>query len=136
VRALLDGHGRLLVVLDDVWSADAIKPLRTALPPGTHLLITTRLETVVRALGAPQYRLDTLDQAEARRLAALRLDWGTAIPAEQLAWCDALIAGVGLHVLALDVALRALQLEGDTAADWQRAAMRMVAHIQTGRGFE
>jgi hypothetical protein len=129
IRALFSGHGRLLVVLDDVWSTDAIRPLREALPAGTHVLVTTRLQTVVQALGGPKHVLGTLTPAEARRLIALRLGWGEAIPEQELAWCDQLAAKLGWHVLALDVALRSLPLEGDGPRQWQQAAARIMHWI-------
>ena len=48
VRTLLAEHARLLVVLDNVWSLAAPRPLLDALPPAAHLLITTRDEEIGR----------------------------------------------------------------------------------------
>ncbi|MCL6542173.1 MAG: hypothetical protein K6T87_16575 [Roseiflexus sp.] len=134
VRALFGGR-RLLVVLDDVWSLDAVRPLRDALPPGTRLVVTTRLRGVMVGLGGAQHQLGVLSAAEARQLIALRLGW-TAIPAEELAWCDELAAGMGYHTLALDVALGALLLEGEESIDWRTTAARLTRDLLAGRGFE
>lgn len=64
VRALLAEHPRLLVVLDNVWSLEAIRPLRDALPREAHLVITTRSRNVLIALGHG-YELGLLRHASA-----------------------------------------------------------------------
>ncbi len=38
-------------MLDNVWSLEPVHPLREALPPETHLVITTRSRSVLIALG-------------------------------------------------------------------------------------
>lgn len=134
VRALFAGR-RLLVILDDVWSLEAVRPLRDALPVGTRLVITTRSRNIMIGLGGACYQLDVLSEAEARALIALRLGW-SAIPTEHLVWCDALAVGVGHHTLALDVALGTLLLEGEEPADWRATAERLTSGIALGRGFE
>ncbi|HEU4326922.1 MAG TPA: NB-ARC domain-containing protein [Roseiflexaceae bacterium] len=134
VRALLAEHPRLLVVLDNVWSLEAIRPLREALPPEAHLVITTRSRNVLIALGHG-YELDVLSLEDAHRLVALRLGWGQTVPPEQQAWCDALIQGVGFHTLALDVALGVLRREGDTPEEWRATAERLVQYLRVGRDF-
>ena len=55
VRALLAGHGGLLVVLDDVWEIKAIRPFLDALPPEACLLITTRSERLAKELRGDVY---------------------------------------------------------------------------------
>ncbi|WP_448540073.1 NB-ARC domain-containing protein, partial [Roseiflexus sp.] len=134
VRALFGGR-RLLVVLDDVWSLDAVRPLRDALPPGARLVVTTRLRGVMVGLGGAQHQLGVLSATEARQLIALRLGW-PAIPAEELAWCNELAAGMEYHTLALDVALGALLLEGEESIDWRTTAARLTRDLLAGRGFE
>ena len=134
VRALLAEHSRLLVVLDNVWSLEAIGPLREALPPEAHLLITTRSRNVLIALGHG-YELGLLSTEDARQLVALRLGWGETVPPAQQAWCDALAQGVGFHTLALDVALGVLRREGDTPEEWCATAERLVQYLRVGRDF-
>ena len=132
VRALLAEHAQLLVILDNVWSLTAIAPLRQAMPPGAHLLMTTRSRTILRELGGGQVELATLSTAEAEELVALRLAWPEAA---QHTWVQALIGGVGHHPLALDVALGRLRREGDYPTEWQMTAARLVAAVQAGVGF-
>jgi hypothetical protein len=134
VRALLGEHPRLLVVLDNVWSLDAIRPLREALPPQTHLLVTTRSGTVARGLGSARYELNELTLEEARQLMALRLELKDIAP--EVEWCDKLAAGLGFYTLALDVALSRIRYEGSTPAEWRASAARIVEHIRSGEGFD
>jgi hypothetical protein len=84
VRALFAAQGQpLLVILDNVWSLEGIRWLRAALPENAHLVITTRLETVMIGLGGGEYVLGLLTPDEARALIALRLNW-TELPARPL----------------------------------------------------
>ncbi|NUQ39297.1 MAG: hypothetical protein HUU23_16265, partial [Caldilineales bacterium] len=75
VRHLLAERPRLLVVLDNVWSLAAAQPLRQALPPGSHLLVTTRSQEIARGLGGGQVEVGRLSEAEAIELCARRLGW-------------------------------------------------------------
>jgi hypothetical protein len=134
VRALLGEHPRLLVVLDNVWSFSAIRPLLEALPPQAHLLITTRSAAVARGLGHEPYELHELTPEEARELMALRLNL-KEIPREA-EWCDKLAAGLGFHTLALDVALGIIRHEGNEPAEWRTSAERIVEYVRAGEGFE
>jgi len=137
VRALLAEHPRLLIVLDNVWSVDAIKLLREALPPEAHLVMTTRSRVVLESLRGRPFLLDVLSRDDARKLVALRLfDPSTGIPDEHLQWADALIDGVGRHTLALDVALGVLRLEGETVEEWIETAQRITAQLRVGAGFD
>jgi hypothetical protein len=133
VRSLLGEHSHLLVVLDNVWSLDAIRPLRDALPPQAHLLVTTRSSTVARGLGGARYELPVLKPEEARALIALRL--GIEHAAAKSDWCDELAAGLGFHTLALDVALGRLLYEGDTPDAWQASTRKLVEHVRSGQGL-
>jgi protein-arginine kinase activator protein McsA len=138
VRALFAAQGQpLLVILDNVWSLEAIRWLRAALPENAHLVITTRLETVMIGLGGGEYVLGLLTPDEARALIALRLNW-TELPADHYDWADALAAGVGYHTLALDVAIRRLRLDARSpgAPRWREQVNRLLDHIRSGQGFE
>jgi protein-arginine kinase activator protein McsA len=138
VRALFAAQGQpLLVILDNVWSLEGIRWLRAALPENAHLVITTRLETVMIGLGGGEYVLGLLTPDEARALIALRLNW-TELPADHYDWADALAAGVGYHTLALDVAIRRLRLDARSpgAPRWREQVDRLLSHIRSGQGFE
>ncbi len=138
VRALFAAQGQpLLVILDNVWSLEAIRWLRAALPENAHLVITTRLETVMIGLGGGEYVLGLLTPDEARALIALRLNW-PELPADHYDWADALAAGVGYHTLALDVAIRRLRLDARSPGTprWREQVDRLLSHIRSGQGFE
>ncbi|NJO82662.1 MAG: tetratricopeptide repeat protein [Blastochloris sp.] len=65
VQALIDGHGRLLVVFDDVRGGpQMIAPLREALPADTHILATTREQAVAITFPA-RVQLEDLTPEEA-----------------------------------------------------------------------
>ena len=73
VQALLSDHGRLLVVLDDVWSEAVVSRLKAALPADACILLTTRDYDVAFALEKRAQAiqpLDVLSPADARRAAA------------------------------------------------------------------
>ena len=135
LRLLLSAHPRLFVVLDDVWSHEAIKPLREALPPGAHLLVTTRSKRVLYDLGGARYELDVLSRDDALALLALRLDRD---PAEVATWewATNLIAAVGRHTLALDVVLGLLLREGELPTAWATTARRAMAYVRSGEDFQ
>jgi hypothetical protein len=138
VRALFAAQGQpLLVILDNVWSLEGIRWLRAALPENAHLVITTRLETVMIGLGGGEYVLGLLTPDEARALIALRLNW-PELPTDHYDWADALAAGVGYHTLALDVAIRRLRLDARSpgAPRWRDQVDRLLSHIRSGQGFE
>ncbi|MBX2998251.1 MAG: tetratricopeptide repeat protein [Caldilineaceae bacterium] len=139
VRALLGEHPRLLVVLDNVWSLAAIRPLREALPQGAHLIITTRSQEIAHGLGGGKVEVGQLREDEAIELFERRLGWRPQRaegqpPAESAdAWAFALMNGVERHALGLDVALGVLAREGGADhAEWQAASARLLAAIRSG----
>jgi tetratricopeptide (TPR) repeat protein len=96
--------GRLLVVLDDVregWLEGA-QTLKTALPPGVPLVLTTRDEELAHALGAEVRRLDALPMDDALALLS-RLAGAEVVEAEPLE-ARALAERVGRLPLALELA--------------------------------
>ncbi|WP_161569300.1 NB-ARC domain-containing protein [Candidatus Oscillochloris fontis] len=135
VRTLLSQHRRLLVLLDNVWSLDAIRPLRDALPRGVDLIITTRIPRIVHALGGKIYALGRLSEREVLALVAARLGWAPATLAEA-PWLEHLVEAVERHTLALDVALRLLRDEGSTPSRWQQTAQAILATINEATDFE
>ena len=77
-RASLPSTLKLLVVLDNVWSLAAIRPLRDALPPGCRLIVTTRSRAIAQGLGAGWVEVGLLSEAEALDLFDLRLGCAAA----------------------------------------------------------
>jgi hypothetical protein len=132
VRSLLAEHPRLLVVLDNVWSLAALKPLRAALPAGARLLITTRQRDLARKVGGGLVEVGLLSQDEAMALFELRLQWRPADEMSSDGWAADLINAIGFHALGLDVALGVLLRYGDGATDWEQAARRLVAAVGSG----
>jgi hypothetical protein len=131
VRALLDGHGAMLIVLDDVWDAQAVGPLIEALPPEACLLVTTRLAGVAERLRAIPYTLDVLSSDEAVALLMVRL--GPAAKGQEGVLND-LAKGLGGHALALTIAAGTLQRW--PIAKWPAMVQRMLMEPARGEGFE
>ncbi|MCZ7569273.1 MAG: NB-ARC domain-containing protein [Ardenticatenaceae bacterium] len=132
VRAILSGHGPLLVVLDDVWHLDALKPLVAALPPEAHLLVTTRNERVAADLRGGVYNLDVLSEGDALKLIRLRLA-GRRLTRDDRRWMVELSKSVECHALALDIAVGSLRRRGPD--EWAAAAQRIATDIRQGTGF-
>ena len=139
VRGLLSEHPRLLVVLDNVWSLAAIRPLRDALPPAARLIVTTRSRAIAQGLGAGWVEVGLLSEAEALQLFELRLGWQPRRDRPADGWAFDLATGVGLHPLGLDVALGVLRRYGDAAAEgrpaaeWRPTAERLLREVRGGR---
>lgn len=57
VQTLLSGHGRLLIIVDDVWTEEVALTVRKALPADAHVLLTTRDSDVAGAFGNYQNAL-------------------------------------------------------------------------------
>lgn len=132
VRGLLAEHPRLLVVLDNVWSQAAIKPLREALPTGSHLIITTRSRDIANGLMGGLVEVGLLSKEEAVALCELRLKWRPTEGASGDGWAGDLMKAVGLHALGLDVALGVLRRYGDGPADWEKTAQSLIAAVGGG----
>jgi len=135
LRALINEHPRLLVILDNVWSFEGIRLLRAALPAQARVVITTRSQEVMNLAGGGQYAVGLLSQQDALELVKLRLGWTPQSPTDQ-AWVTELIERLGRHPLALDVALGLMHSEGLAAAEWRTTAMRVIAQVREGKAFE
>ncbi|BCX03261.1 MAG: hypothetical protein KatS3mg053_1199 [Candidatus Roseilinea sp.] len=135
VRALMSEHPRLLAILDNVWSLDAIKPLREALPGEAHLILTTRSLEVMRNAGGATHTVGLLSKADARALVALRLRWTPGEDSSDAAWVDDLIVRLGYHPLALDIALGLMASEGFTPEEWRATAQRVIEQVRQGTDF-
>lgn len=132
VRSLLNGHGHLLVVLDDIWGAEDVQPLLDALPSDCEVLLTTRRRQTALDLDLDVYELDVLTQREARELVSLRLR-ERPLTSDDNPWIADLIDSVGRHVLALDIALRSVRRRRSN--EWAATAARVAADLRTSQGF-
>jgi tetratricopeptide (TPR) repeat protein len=130
VRALLRGHGALLVVIDDVWDPAVLRELQDALPDDAFVLLTTRDYHVAYALegsDAAIQPLDVLSQADARQL----LQKGAAGLSDELA--DRVAAGLGCHAQALALAAGALAFR--RAQRYEQTATELLRRVAAGQGF-
>ena len=139
-EAIAKTGGPLLIVLDDVWHVPAISPLRDALPPGAHLLITTRSNSVVRDLAIKPYELGLLSRYEEKdgtliRDEALELLFSRLPKAIEVdtAWLLELAEGLGRHALALDIAASTLHVQSE--GHWEQSAERLRRAVREGRDF-
>lgn len=135
VRALLGEHPPLLIVLDNVWSTSAIAPLRSAIPPGAQLIITTRKQDLAQQFGAGIVEVGLLTDDEALDLFMTRLRWQPARPA--YGWVFDLIGSLNRHALGLDVALGVLgrygkASNGQAPTIWAKKADELTAAVRSG----
>lgn len=95
LRSLLRERS-VLLVLDDVWEADHVRPFQVDAPL-SRLLITSRSASIALSLGAQQVKLGALTPDQAHRL--LRERAGRDDPA-----IEAIASRLGYHPLALRLA--------------------------------
>ncbi|MBM4461641.1 MAG: hypothetical protein FJ011_28435, partial [Chloroflexi bacterium] len=117
VAGLLSGHGRLLVVADNIWERAVVEPIRKALPIDAHLLVTTRDERVAVEVGR-RMALDVLSKKDALALIAQTL------PDLPQPLAGRLAKAVGYHPLALEMAV------GDLASHGPGEWADLVAQIE------
>ena len=130
VQGLLAGHGRLLIVCDDVWSEEVAAELAGAAPPEAALLLTSRDYDVAYALAHNPdaiQQLDLLNQTDARLLLQSR---APGLP-DDLA--DRMAKGLGYHAQALNLAGAALQRRGTHR--FAQTAQEILRRVTGGRGF-
>jgi len=126
VRALLSGHGPLLVVLDDVWSLEAIEPLRRALPIDSHMVATARDVRIAETIDP--LPLDVLVIDDALLLLRASLPNISDAPLARLAY------GLGRHAQALAIAAGDIKRRGSRER-CEQAIDILLAHVQSGQGF-
>jgi len=100
LRTLLR-DGRLLIVIDDAWSGDDVKPLLVG-GPQCVTLVTTRREWVASEIGARLENLDVLSRDQSLDLLARRL--GRPLEAKEREEASDLAEAVGDLPLALELA--------------------------------
>jgi hypothetical protein len=130
VRALLAGHGTILVVLDDLWHEKAIQPLLDALPTEACLLITTRSQKIARDLHGQIFPLDILSSEDALALLHSRLP---SFKVSDDPFLKHLAKSLGFHAQALDIA--AGSLARLTRNRWENAISEMEHQVLEGTGF-
>ena len=100
VRPMLARLGKLCVIIDDVWDAESFNVLRSAVPAGCPLLMTTRDADLAKTLRCRVERIDALSDDEAVDLLVKLLG---PLDGNEDAACDiahlteGLAAGVGTH---------------------------------------
>ncbi len=127
-QRMLGGHGRLLVVVDDVWERQILPAIRQALPEEAQLLVTTRDDRVARAVGE-KLSLDVLSPDD-----ALALIW-LSLPQMPKALAQKLIRVVGAHPMALQIALGDLNPD-DPADEWEEAIDQIAGKLAQGLGVD
>lgn len=100
LRTLLRNQACLLVI-DDAWQLDHVRPFLALGDPG-RVLITTRNADVARAVGADLFQLDVMSPGEALLLVEQKLD-RTLAPEEQ-PLVEAMSKQLGFLPLALHLA--------------------------------
>ncbi|HKV07617.1 MAG TPA: TIR domain-containing protein [Thermoanaerobaculia bacterium] len=108
LRSLLRERS-VLLVLDDVWEADHVRPFQVE-APFSRLLITSRSASIALSLGAQPVKLGALTPEQAHRL--LRERAGRDDPA-----IEAITSRLGYHPLALRLAGASLYA-GMSGQDW------------------
>ena len=127
VKMLLSGHGRMLIIADNVWHEEVLRAVRQMQPPDSRLLVTTRNLRVANNL-ARSYELNVLSEADALRLITDRL---SAMSTHQ---AQALMRAVGRHPLALNVVLADLQLRGSD--EWDATTTQIESMISEGTALD
>ena len=130
VKALLSGHGALLVVIDDVWSPAALRALQEALPEDACTLLTTRDYDVAYALENNPAAIQTLDVLSAPD-ARLLLQRGAPGLPDDLA--DTVAKGLGYHAQALTLAAGALASR--KRHNYAKTAAELLRRVAAGEGF-
>jgi NB-ARC domain/WD domain, G-beta repeat len=118
-RSLLKGKS-VLVVVDDVWTLDAIEPF--LLDTGSsRLLYTTRNLEIATSIAAINHNVDLLDDAQARRLLAQR----SGQESESLPEPEATDILLECKGLVLGVAMISAALKNKPVSDWARIARNL-----------
>jgi hypothetical protein len=130
VRALLTGHGPMLVVLDDIWDVRAVEPLLAALPNEACLLVSTRSRRIAQELHGDIFQLDVLTPGDSLALLRARLP---SSEGSDIALLKELAKGLGFHAQALDIAGGSLARLPKMR--WPVAVRDMIRQVHEGSGF-
>ncbi|HEY1324084.1 MAG TPA: NB-ARC domain-containing protein [Streptosporangiaceae bacterium] len=127
LREALDGR-RVLLVIDDVWSAAAAEALLVT-GPGGRTVLTTRHPLVLARLHTPAFLLERLGPEEARRFLAQMTFHPGPLPAQ----ADELVEALGGVILAL--ALLGATIAHGTSWATALAEVRKAGDVYTDDGF-
>jgi hypothetical protein len=105
-----------LIVVDDVWRASDLEPLRAEGSPRSRLLFTTRDASIAAAVGAHEHVADLLTEQQSRDVLAR---WSGTEMAKHPALADDLIRECGRLPLALSMV--GAMLRGKPQGMWKRA---------------
>ena len=89
-----------LIVVDDVWKASDLEPLRAEDSPRSRLLFTTRDASIGKSVSARQHSAELMNAAHSRELLA---SWAGLTSSELPAVAEELISACGNLPLALSV---------------------------------
>ena len=103
-----------LIVVDDVWKASDLEPLRAEDSPRSRLLFTTRDASIGRFAGAREHSAGLMNAAHSRQLLA---SWAGLQPSELPAAAEELVSACGNLPLALPVV--GGMLRGASHKSWQ-----------------
>ena len=101
-----------LVIVDDVWRAEDLRPFRVE-SPRSRLLFTTRDATIVAAVGAKEQHLGLLRSGKARELLAR---WAELDPGQLPEAASGVVHACGRLPLALSMI--GSMLRGKPASEW------------------
>jgi WD40 repeat protein len=127
LREVLAGQ-RVLLVIDDVWSAAAAEALLVT-GAGGRTLLTTRHPLVLARLHTPAFPLERLGPDEARRFLAQMTFYPEPLPAQ----ADELVDALGGVILAL--ALLGATIAHGTSWATALAEVRKAGDVYTDEGF-
>ena len=120
---------RVLVVLDDLWNGEAVLPLRSALGPGSGLLLVTRLPGLPTELGIAAERMHKLSPLGADDALELLDRLCTGIVARDLDACRSLLDKIDRIPIAICAAGRLLRLEQEDGLDASKRLREVDAQL-------
>ena len=124
LTALLRGR-RSLVIVDDAWSEDPLEQIRRGLGSDATLLVTTRSPTVA-SIASAAMAVPVLSEEDAN---ALLRALAPALTFEHPAASRTLVASLGFHPLAIQVAARSLAREVAVGLDPRRLLDELVSAL-------
>ncbi|HML22178.1 MAG TPA: NB-ARC domain-containing protein [Aggregatilinea sp.] len=130
VQMLLDGHGRMLWIVDDVWDAAVLEPIKRAAPHDATIVVTTRdLDVAFSTAGTEQgvITLNALTQEDARLLMQNK------VPALSDVLANNLADGLERHPQALTIAASTLARRGHSR--YKAAVDEIIRRVHNGEGF-
>ena len=134
VKGLWSGHGRLLIIVDDIWFTEVAYTVSRAIPDDAHVLLTTRDMDVARAFAGKNasnvYELDVLSDDDARLL--IQKIYPDIAPTLR----DKLVVKLDGYAQALILAASALERNQDAGqAQLETDCDEILRRVHEGEGF-